>query len=674
VRSFGITANVRAVLRRWWSVAVLVLFATCVALKLNGSSIGLWQRALREPKPIRGLLLGESKKVRSDEWAVWTPFLLSQARQNPPFPTENPNIGAGRAPLLMSLPAAHYTMIFRPQLWGFFLLDVERGFAWFWCAKLFGLLLALGWMLRRIGIQSAAVVAFGAIAVTFSSFTQWWFSSPAMLPEMVACWAMCIGCVVVCLESTSWRRVALAAGGLVFFGSNFVLCLYPPFQVPLAWLGLVILLGIWLERRKTDRPLALRRLFVPVLAVVVALAALIPFAFDVWPTFQIVANTAYPGGRVNTGGGYTWFRLLAGPLGFFESEDRVPPEFPNISEASNFYPLCLLALGGVAVGRFRSGIRISPLLIALAIFIIAVALFCTVQLPQWLLQATLFSQVHEARALLALGIANILLSALFLDRYRGAVFGAVAAIVGGLLALGAVAYLVYAAHQRAPEFWTDGIYLALIAGANLSIITMFFWDRARRWLPLGFSALLIAGNGLVNPVMSGLGALIETDGFKAVDRLRAEDPAGKWIGYGDYLTAQLVKSTGASTFNGTKIVPDLHTMRQFDSNGAFDKVYNRYSWIVCMPHVSPEEVSFELPQPDLYIMNLPPSFPLLREQGYNYYAFSSEWTDAISYDFELVAATTGERLWIYRRVRTVPHNELGVCRRRSSGALLTGKT
>jgi len=25
---------------------------------------------------------------------------------------------------------AYYTTLFRPQLWGFFLLDLERGFAW----------------------------------------------------------------------------------------------------------------------------------------------------------------------------------------------------------------------------------------------------------------------------------------------------------------------------------------------------------------------------------------------------------------------------------------------------------------------------------------------------------------------------------------------------------------
>jgi hypothetical protein len=165
---------VRAV-TRWWPLAVGLLFLACVLLKLNGSSVGCWQVALGEPMPIRGLLAGTPKTIRRDEWAAWTPFILSQAQKTPRFPIENPDLGAGRAPLLMSVPAAYYTTLFRPQLWGFFLLDLERGFSWYWCAKVFGLLVAVAWMLRQLGIRSRGLALFGSAAFFFSSFTQWWF-------------------------------------------------------------------------------------------------------------------------------------------------------------------------------------------------------------------------------------------------------------------------------------------------------------------------------------------------------------------------------------------------------------------------------------------------------------------------------------------------------------------
>src|ERR1700736_2032873 len=139
--------------RRWRWLFLLLLFCACVALKLNGSSIGAWDDELYETRPSsRGLLLFKPQHVRSDEWLVWTPAALSQARQTPPFPVRNPSLGAGCAPMLMNLPVAYYTTFFRPQLWGFFIFDFERGFSFCWWCKVFGLLLASAWLLRQIGI------------------------------------------------------------------------------------------------------------------------------------------------------------------------------------------------------------------------------------------------------------------------------------------------------------------------------------------------------------------------------------------------------------------------------------------------------------------------------------------------------------------------------------------
>src|ERR1700737_532995 len=59
---------------------VLLLFCLCVALKLNGSSVGMWEQELSGRKASKGLLLFEPQPVRTDEWLVWTPAALSQAR------------------------------------------------------------------------------------------------------------------------------------------------------------------------------------------------------------------------------------------------------------------------------------------------------------------------------------------------------------------------------------------------------------------------------------------------------------------------------------------------------------------------------------------------------------------------------------------------------------------
>jgi hypothetical protein len=639
----------RALLRWWWLLPVGLLFFGCVAFKLNGSSIGAWQNALKEPAPIRDLLLSTPKKIRSDEWVVWTPSMFSQARQTPRFPIENPNLGYGRTPLLMSVPVAYYTTFFRPQLWGFFLFEFERGFSFYWCTKVFGLLLASAWLFRQIGIRSRGIIAFGVIWIFFSSYVQWWFSTNPMLPEMVASWAICVGCVITFWQGANRLQLALAVVGLIVFGINFILCIYPPFQIPLFFLGLAVLVGLWMERRKSDPPLQTRRgLLLCALAGAAIMLALIPFCIDTWSTLQTLAQTEYPGRRHNTGGDWSVWKMFAGPVGFFESEERVPPGFPNICEASSFYPLWPLALLGVAAGRLRRRISISPLMVLLAAVVLGLSLYCVVRLPEWLLRATLLSHVHEARALLTIGLANILLVCLFLDRYRGPVFGKYWAWGGALAAAAGLSALFYGINAQQAAFFANPSHLAILIFGNALLVMLFLWDRARRFLPPIFALLLICSNGLINPVMRGLGALSESAAFQEVDKIRAADPEAKWIAFGDYVTGQLVKATGAPVLNGTKIIPDLPFLRQLDPSRTYESVYNRYAWIICAPKVFPEEVSFSLLQPEFYTMHLPPSLPLLREENYRYYVFPSVWRDAELYDFSLVAAPS-DKMFIYRR-------------------------
>jgi len=138
-----------------------------------------------------------------------------------------------------------------------------------------------------------------------------------------------------------------------------------------------------MERRQSSPPVRTRRgLMLFALSGLAIFLALLPFWIEVWPTLQVVAQTAYPAGRHNTGGGSALWQIFAGPIGFFESEDRIPPDFPNICEASNFYPFWPLALLGVVAGRVRSRMAIAPSIVALTVIIAVLSLYCVVRLPE----------------------------------------------------------------------------------------------------------------------------------------------------------------------------------------------------------------------------------------------------------------------------------------------------
>src|ERR1700733_10243807 len=106
---------------RRFLLLLLAGFLILTAANINGSSVGLWSGILAERETQGALLFSHPRKVRSDEWLVWTPSLLAQANHQPSFPLENPALGAGRSPMLMNLPTRHYSAFFRPQLWGYFL-------------------------------------------------------------------------------------------------------------------------------------------------------------------------------------------------------------------------------------------------------------------------------------------------------------------------------------------------------------------------------------------------------------------------------------------------------------------------------------------------------------------------------------------------------------------------
>jgi hypothetical protein len=611
----------------------------------------MWRDLLTEPGVARGLIFSAPKRIRVDEWGVWTPSALSQARHKPPFPIENSNLGAGRAPMIMNVPVAHYTTFFRPQFFGFFMFDFARGFSFYWCAKFLGLLVAAGWALRQIGVRSRLLVIFGAVWILFSSYVQWWFSSPAMLPEMMASWFVCLGCGIKFFKDRHLVKTTAALLGFISFGINFILCLYPPYQIPLTLLFIAVLVGVWSESRARTEVASTMRAFALLAIGLIAIGLiLLPFWFDVRSTLAMVANTVYPGMRRSSGGDLSFFKLFSGVLGFFEYEQSHPAVYDNISEASNFYPLWPAAAFIVLAARLRSKMPIPPLLATLAIFLIGLSIYCIVPLPEWLLRITLLNFATERRALLALGIANVLFCCLFLDRYQRAILSRLSVAAGGILLWLGLLVMLWCARTQNAVYFSDPWHWILPLAIGAFILLLFFWDRLRfRWLPIVLSLLLIFSNAPINPVMRGLSPLLDSAAFNAIDRIHNADPDGKWIVYHTRYFTQLVKATGAAVFNGTKIVPDLPFMRQLDPRGANEFVYNRYANIGCeVPRLS-HEASASLVYPDYYIWFLPPDLPALSESGYRYILIPKEWPEAAAYGFALIEKVSPGDLWIYRR-------------------------
>lgn len=288
-----------------------------------------------------------------------------------------------------------------------------------------------------------------------------------MLPEMIATWAICTGCAIRFFNARSARKLAVAFAAFVFCGVNFALTVYPPYQISLLYLGLGVLVGKWFQSRNEKTPWrTIRGILLTAGGIVVIALILVPFWMDVRATLSIIADTTYPGARRSTGGELSMFKLLSGFFEFFQSEDRFPRIYENASEASNFYPLWL-AVAALVAFQWRQIKTIPPMVIALGIVLLVLGLYCVLPLPQWVLSSSLLGFATERRTLLTIGIANIILCCVFLDRGRTIVLTKSAALAAFGISFATIAFLWWLTSRATPNIFTHNrqLLLALISNA-----------------------------------------------------------------------------------------------------------------------------------------------------------------------------------------------------------------
>ena len=106
-----------------------------VLFKYNGSSVECWDKYIEpEYKISEQVILGVVRPIRSDEWLVSTPFILSQATDRVKFSSNNTLLSArdNLVTLFPNLPSFDISMLSMPNFVGFLFLYSERAFSLYW--------------------------------------------------------------------------------------------------------------------------------------------------------------------------------------------------------------------------------------------------------------------------------------------------------------------------------------------------------------------------------------------------------------------------------------------------------------------------------------------------------------------------------------------------------------
>ena len=589
--------------------ALLLLFAALVALRLHGFSLAAWHEAIDGSAPSE-VVFGEPRRIRSDDWKMQLPLLLSQTAQTPRFPLVNPDVGLGQSMLLpVEAPVAHWVALLRPTMWGFF-LGPDAGLAWLWWSRVLGLFGVWFAVLALVTRGRLAPAAAGAALLACSPFFQFWSFNGA--PQAISMGASFLA-TVASARARSARATVAAALALAATGAWFALSIYPPYQVTLGWLYVALVAG-WLCDARGALPLrqhvALRALALGV-AGVGALAVVVAFASEASDAIAVMRDTVYPGRRLASGAERNLAELLNANLGAPLWAEAWGPLF-NICEAASFWLLSPVPLA-LLVWRRTRGERIDALTAAVALYAVALSIYALIGVPPWVARVTALGFVPGRRAVIGIGVADVIL----LARFAACSAPARRDERGGVLAI-AVAWGIAVAGC---SFWLA----RQLPGARLPVLLAF--TAANVALALAFLRtprlalpVLVALSGVstlwFNPLAVGGATYLRDNALAqkitAIDRAEGGDTT--WVAFGGDDLANLFRAIGVHALNGVHPLPQLELWQRIDPEGRYRSVYNRYAHVAFVASAS-GEARFRLHSQDYVILEIQPTSPEFRALG-----------------------------------------------------------
>lgn len=601
--------------------AVIFLLAVVwVGAKLHQSSVGIWD-FMYPPEHVERLVsLGSAKPIRSDEWGTLTPWILNQAQTG--MKNDNANIGAPGSPMLAGAPVLSPVMLAQPKYWGFVLLDIERGFSWYWAYKSFGLVAAFFTLLLLLTRGDTVVSLAGALGVYGASYVQWWYSS--VPSEVISGFAMSVVGTVYLLQARGTKSMVFGAVLAALSIPNLLLQLYPPFLLQMAYLAAFLLVALLVNQDALERFrfAQKQRWLVMGLSVVIVALLVGSWYLQVRDAAQVMMNTAYPGKRQNLGGDYPWYAIFYGVFESWKIDDSVTPFPPvNPSEASTFWILFPLLAFLVPWRQWRHPTLRS--VTALMAYCLLLVVWTSVPLPH-LVSSTLaamgWSLVPAFRTQIGFAVASALMMGMLVAATARGELKLVRIPGVWLALLLALIVAVYGKYLQTldPVFFSNG---RIALGAGVVGLLMFATHGGRRWLFLALMVLVALPTMYVNPIQSGLDPYLNKRSFQLAKQVGGESK-DKWAVFGDQILAQGYRAVGLQVINGTYYSPRADLLERLDPDAQYKDVWNRYAHVELASGEANSPPRFDLKYADHYKIFLDVCGAHIRAAGVTHVAYT----------------------------------------------------
>jgi len=589
--------------------AVFIVLMTFTAFGISGSSTPLLATDAGSGDSV---VFGLPRSIRSDEWIVHTPMVISQVENNSPR-YGDVGVGSHDMSILSDLPVLDWTAVFHPNHWAYPILPIDNAYAFDWWSV--GAILLLGtycFLLVITGSLRWSIL--GALFLYGSPYLHWWYTASVF--TAIGWMAFAGAFLLVAVTSTGRRRIVFSALG-AFSLVCFALVIYPPWQIPAAIAVAGVTSGALWTRWRTNAA-SLRSIVTA--GAVMAVLTLVPlgvFVLTRRPAMNAIAQTVYPGARVIAGGGLPWTHLFTGWFGLnylTNGSGMRGVLFPNESEASSFLFLGVTLLFALPlIWRFVAplGDRLRGVMIAT---VAVMALFLTqlfVGLPKIVARVTYLSVVPEPRTLIGLGFSSIVLVVAIgvsLERFeipqRTKWFATAVLVV-----VSAVCVIGLAQDFRSVNAAVGSRLIAIAVIAAVASAALYFW---RPLVSVGVLALFgLMVSVPVNPLVSGISQTRDSLVVSTVRTISsASNGDGAWVAE-TYPLASLLTTAGVRNLSGVNLYPNVAAWEIIDPSHTYENAWNRYSHAVWSFDTNLKAAEVALPQADMVEVKINPCDPVL---------------------------------------------------------------
>lgn len=585
-RLASLKKSLRQLPKSVWFFPLLLLIPLFIltALKINGSSVGIYHSYLFGNLDDSNSIYQEPRGIRSDEWLVNTQLTIAQDANG--YERVNDNTGDGQdTSIIVDVPYKGWSIFFKPHNLVFFVLPFEFAFAMRWWLMGYLLIVSCYFFVDTVFPRNRWFASLFALSLFFTPFVQWWYLYGTLGVLYYSLFAVTIS--IKLLGASSQKQRLLWGGLLAFVLTCFAFLLYPPFQIATAFVMAATILGFMIEKlRKKSREEIIKVFLIFLGAALTAIAMTAIYLATRQEAVSAILNTVYPGQRTQASGGFNLIHLLSGSFNVqLQYADRAAQYVfkevgvANQSEASGFILLLpyLIIPGIFQMWRSYSSKKYIdwPLILTSGLtFLFAIRLF----IPRFnsLFALMQLDKVPHKRLLIGLGLLSVIYVVLFIRNLSSQKKELKVGYVAAYSALVFISQITLglAIKHKFPAY--IGYYKIIAISLVLSGIIFLLLRKHFVMSALLLLLFSFISAGKVNPLYRGLGIVTDTDISNSITSI-AKSNSGKWATEG-LIFENIAAASGAPSLNGVYIYPQLEIWEDLD-NGDDQAIYNRYAHV-----------------------------------------------------------------------------------------------